>query len=103
MAAYTDSSAAYDLITSFKDSTDMTGKNDLFMLRRALLEGTTRALYLVNGAHNPADALSKPTFARSAPNDALNEALSTGMLRPVIRAHSTSADYRNAPRPHAEA
>ncbi|OSX77069.1 hypothetical protein BU14_0164s0029 [Porphyra umbilicalis] len=103
MAAYTDSSAAYDLITSFKDPTDMTGKNDLFMLRRALLDGTIRALHVVHGAQNPADALSKPTFARPAPNDALNEALSSGMLRPLIRAHTTSADYRNAPRPRAEA
>ena len=103
MAAYTDSSAAHDLITSFKDRTDMTGKNDLFMLRRALLNGTIRALHLVHGAHNPADALSKRTFARPAPNDALNEALSTSMLRPVICAHTTSADYRNALRPRAEA
>ena len=103
MAAYTDSSAAYDLITSFKDPTDMTGKNDLFMLRRALLAGTLRDLHLVHGAHNPADALSKPTYARPAPNNALNEALSTGMLRPLIRAHTTSASYRNAPRLPAKA
>jgi len=81
----------------------MTGKNNLLMLRRALLDGTIRALHLVHGAHNPADALSKRTFARLAPNDALNEVLSTGMLRPVIRAHTNSADYRNARRPDAEA
>ena len=72
------------------------------MLRRALLDGTIRALHVVHGAQNPADALSKPTFARPAPNDALNEALSSGVLRPAIRAHTTSADYRNAPRPSAE-
>jgi len=64
MAAYTDSSAAFDLITSFNDPTDMTGKNDLLLLRRALLDGTIRTLHLVHGAHNPADALSKPIFAR---------------------------------------
>jgi len=81
----------------------MTGKNDLFMLRRALLDGTTRASHLVHGAHNPADALSKPTYARPAPNDALNEALSSGMLRPLIRGHTTSADYRSPPRPRVEA
>jgi len=103
MAAYTDSSAAYDLITSFKDPTDMTGKNGLFMLRRALLDGTVRALHLVQGAHNHADALSKPTYARPAPNASLNDALSSGMLRPIIRAYTTSADYRNAPRPLAQA
>jgi len=102
MAAYTDSSAAYDLITSFKDPSDMTGKNDLFMLRRALLDGTLRALHLVDGALNPADALSKPTFARPAPNSALADALSSALLRTPSRAHTTSADYRNAPRPSAE-
>jgi len=73
------------------------------MLQCALLDGTIRALHLVHGAHNPADALSKRTFARPAPNNALNEALSTSMLRPMIRAHTTSADYRNAPRSYSEA
>jgi len=102
MAAYTDSSAAYDLITSLKDPTDMTGKNGLFMLRRALPDGTVRALHLVHGAHNHADALSKPTYARPAPNAAVNDALSSGMLRPMIRAYTTSADYRNAPHPLAQ-
>jgi len=102
MAAYTDLSADYDLITSFKDPTDMTGKNNVFMLRCALLNGTIRTLHLVHGAHNPADALFKPTFARPAPN-VLNEALSTGMLRSVIRAHTTSADLCNAPPSSAEA
>jgi len=80
----------------------MTGKNDLYMLRRALLDGTIRALHLVHGAHNPADALSKPTYARPAPNDALNEGLSSGMLRQLIRANTTLANYRNAPRPRVE-
>ncbi|OSX78302.1 hypothetical protein BU14_0112s0001 [Porphyra umbilicalis] len=92
MAAYTNSSAAYDLITSFKDPTNMTGKNDLFMLRRALLDGTVRALHLVHESHNPADVLFKTTYARPAPNDSPNEAFSTGMLRPVIRAHTTLTD-----------
>jgi len=89
MAAYTDSSAAYDLITSLKDPIDMTGKNELFMLRHALLDDTLRALNLVHGAQNPADALSKPTYARPASNTALNVALSTGLLRPLVRAHTT--------------
>jgi len=66
MAAYTESSAAYDPITSFKDPTDMTGKNGLLMLRRELLDGTLRVVHLVHGAHNPADAFSKPTYARPA-------------------------------------
>jgi len=99
MGAYTDSSAAYDLIRSLKDPKDMTCKNDLFMRRRALIDGTLRALHLVLGAQNPADAHSKPTYARPAPNNALNEALTSGMLRSPMRAHTTSASYRNAPRP----
>jgi len=101
MAAYTDSPATYDLITSLKDPTDMTGNNDLFTLRRALLNGTLRALHLVHGAQNPADALSKPTCARPAPNNALNAALTSGVFRPLVRAHTAS--YRDAPRHPAKA
>jgi len=99
MAADTDSSAAYDLITSFKDPTDMTCKNDHFMLRHALLNGTLRALHPVHVDHNSSDALSKPTYAPTAPNDALDIALSSGILRALVRAHTTSATYRNASRP----
>jgi len=100
--AYTDSSAAYDMTTSFRDPTDMTSKNDLFMLRRALLAGTSAALHLVLGAHNPADALSKPTYARPPPNDALDRALASGTLRAPTRSSTSSTEYRNSPRPPAQ-
>jgi len=46
LAAHTESSAACDLVTFFKDPTDMTGKKDLFMLRRSLLSGTIHAISL---------------------------------------------------------
>jgi len=76
----------------------MTGKNNLLMLRRTLLDGTLRALHLDHGAHNPADSLSKPTYAPPARNTALNVALSTGLLRPLFRAHTKLDSYGNAPR-----
>jgi len=98
LAAYTDSSAAYDLVTSFKDPTDMTGKNDLFMLRRSLLSGSIHAISLVQGADNPADALSKPSYARPAPNPALTNALLAGKLHVPVISCTTSAGCRNAPR-----
>ena len=100
--AYTDSSASYDMTTSFRDPTDMTSKNDLFMLRRALLAGTIAALHLVLGAHNPADALSKPTYARPPPSDALDRALASGTLRAPTRSSTSSTEYRNSPRPPAQ-
>jgi len=98
LAANTDSSAAYELVTSFRDPTDMSSKNNLFMLRRALLNGTMQSLHLITGDSNPADALFKPTFARPAPNHALTTTLSSGFLRPTARAHTTSTSYRNKPR-----
>jgi len=85
LATYTDSSAAYDLVTSFKHPTDVTAKNDLFMLLCSLLPGTIHTIFLVQGAHNPADALLKPSYARPAPNRALTNALLAGTLHvPVI-------------------
>ena len=98
LAANTDSSAAYELVTSFRDPTDMSSKNDLFMLRRALLHGTMQSFHLITGDSNPAYALSKPTFPRPAPNQALTTTLSSGFLRPTARAHTTSTSYRNEPR-----
>ena len=98
LAASTDYSAAYELATSFRDPTDMSSKNDLFMLRRALLHGTMQSLHLITGDSNPAYAVSKPTFPRPAPNQALTTTLSSGFLRPTARAHTTSASYRNEPR-----
>jgi len=99
--AYTDSSAAYDMTTFFRDPTDMTRKKDLFMLRRALLAGTIVALHLAHGAHNPADALSKSTYARPPPNDAFDRALASGTMRAPTRSSTASIEYRNTPRPPA--
>jgi len=101
--ANTDSSAAYDMTTSFRDPTDMTSKNDIFMLRRALLAGTIAALHLVHGDHNPADALSQPMYAHPPPNDAHDRALASGMLRAPTRSSTSSTEYRNSPRPTAHA
>jgi len=99
--AYTDSSGSHDMTTSFRDPTDMTSKNDPFMLRRALLAGPIAALHLVHGAHNPADALSKPTYARPPPNDALDRALPSVTLRVPTRSSTSSTEYRNSTRPPA--
>jgi len=64
MDAYTSSAPAYDLIMSFKDPADMSGKKKFCMLRRALLDGTLSKINHVHGADNPADALTKPTLSR---------------------------------------
>ena len=98
LAASTDSSAAYGLVTSFRDPTDMSSKSDLFKIRHVLLNGIMQSLHLITGDSNPADALSKPTFARPAPNHALTTTLSSGFVRATARAHTTSASYRNEPR-----
>jgi len=97
MDAYTDSATAYVLVTSFKDPADMSGKNDLYMLRRALLAGTLSEINHIRGADNPTDALSKPTFSRPPPNSALSTALASGTLSTPIVAHTTTDGYRTAP------
>jgi len=99
MDAYTDSAPAYDLITSFKDPADMTGKNDLYMLRRALLDGTLSEINHVLGSDNPADALSKPTFSRPPPRPSLSWALASGSLSTPVVTHTTMEGYRTSPRP----
>jgi len=98
MDAYTDSATAYELVTSFKDPADMSGKNDLSMLRRALLAGNLSEINHIRGAENPADALSKPTFSRPPPNSALSAALASGTLSTPIVAHTTTDGYCTAPR-----
>lgn len=95
---YTDSATAYNLITSFKDPADLTGKNDLLTLRRALLNGTMATVHHTLGDHNLADALSKPTWSRPKPNNALKDALRTGLLNTATTSHTSSDTYRNAPR-----
>jgi len=90
------------MTTSFPDPTDMTSKNDLFVLRRALLAGTIAALRLVHGAHNPADTLSDPTYARRPPNDALDRALASGTLRAPARSSTSSTKYLTSPRPPSQ-
>jgi len=99
MDAYTDLATAYELVTSFKDPADMSGKNDLDMLRRALLASTISEINCIRGADNPSDALSKPTFSRPPPNSALSAALASGTLSTPIVAHTTTEGYRTAPRP----
>jgi len=97
--AYTDSATAYELVTSFKYSVDMSRKNDLYMLRCALPSGTMHELKHVHGQDNPADALSKPSFARPPPNASLADALRTGRLDTAIEAHTTTDGQRKKPRP----
>jgi len=96
---YTDSATAYELVTPFKDPADISGKNDHFMLRRALLSGALAELNHVHGIANPADALSMPTFYRPPPNAALADALRTGCLRTPVIAYTTTDGYRSTPRP----
>lgn len=96
--AYTDSATAYNMVTSFMDPADMSGKNDLLVLRRSLLNGVLAPLHHIAGEHNPADPLSKPTFSRPAPNNALSTALATGILHHPTTSTTTSDGYRNAPR-----
>lgn len=86
---YTDSATAYDLVTSFKDPADLQGKNDLFTLRRALQDGSPAAIHHIHGEHNPADPLSKPTWARPKPNNAL--------MWPCTRAFWTPPRRRRPP------
>jgi len=96
MDAYIDSATAYELGTSFKDPAEISGKNDLYMLRRALLAGTLSEINHICGADNPADALSKPTFSRPPPKSALSTALASGNLSTPIVAHATTDGYRKA-------
>lgn len=56
------------------------------------------AIHHALGDHNPADALSKPTWSRPKPNNALKDALRTGLLRTMTTSHTFSDGYRNAPR-----
>jgi len=95
----TDSATAYELVTSFKDPADMSGKNDHYMLRRALLSGTIYEVNHVHGHHNSADALSKPTLARPPPNASLADELRTGRHHTAVVAHSTTAGYHDTPCP----
>ena len=95
--AYTDSATAYELVTSFKDPAGMSGKNDLYMLRRALLSGTLAEFNHVHGHANPAEALFKPTFSRPPLNGALADALRTGLLHTPVVAHTTTDGYRSTP------
>eukprot|EP00168_Porphyra_purpurea_P021343 TRINITY_DN9469_c0_g1_i1.p1 TRINITY_DN9469_c0_g1~~TRINITY_DN9469_c0_g1_i1.p1 ORF type:complete len:238 (-),score=47.21 TRINITY_DN9469_c0_g1_i1:131-844(-) len=97
IAAYIDSATAYNLVTSFKDPADMSGKNDLFMLRLALLTDALSEVNHVHGSENPADALSKPTFSRPAPNAALTRALTSGILYTPVVSHTTTDGLRNKP------
>jgi len=97
----TDSATATELMTSFKDPADMSGKNDHYMVRRALLSGTIYEVNHVHGYHNSADALSKPTFARPPPNASLADELRTGRLHTAVVAHTTTAGYHDTPRPGA--
>jgi len=99
MDAYTDSATANELVTFFKDPADMSGKNDLYMLRRAFFTGTLSEINHIRGADNRADALSKPTFSRPTPNSALSTALASGTLSTPIVTNTTSDGYRTAPRP----
>lgn len=95
---FTDSATGYDLVTSFKDPADLTGKNDLLTLRRALLDGSIAAIGHILGDHNPADALSKPTWSRPKPNNALKVALHTSKLDTPTTFHTTTSAYRNSSR-----
>jgi len=96
--AYTDSATTYELVTSFKDPADMSGKNDLHLLRRALLGGDLAEVNHIHGHHNPADALSKPSFSRPAPTAALSDALTSGTLDTPVVSHTTTDGYGNQPR-----
>jgi len=99
MDAYTDSAPAYDLITSFKDPADISGKRDLYMLRRALLDGTLSEINHVSGSDNPADAFSKPMFSRPSPHVSLSRALSSGALSTPLDSLTTTQGYRTTPLP----
>eukprot|EP00168_Porphyra_purpurea_P020197 TRINITY_DN8404_c0_g1_i1.p2 TRINITY_DN8404_c0_g1~~TRINITY_DN8404_c0_g1_i1.p2 ORF type:complete len:172 (+),score=17.23 TRINITY_DN8404_c0_g1_i1:463-978(+) len=98
MNAYTDSATSYELVTSFRDPTDMSGENDLYKLRRALLTGIFSEINHVRGADNPADALSKPTFSRTPLDSALSAALTPGTIKRPVVAHTTTEGYRTSPR-----
>lgn len=95
---YSDSATAYNLVTSFQDPADMSGKNYLFTLRRALLDGTLNEINHISGEDNPADPLSKPTFSRPKPNGALSAALKSGLLNVRICSHTTTESMRASPR-----
>ncbi|KAK1869742.1 hypothetical protein I4F81_012208 [Pyropia yezoensis] len=97
--AYTDSATVYNLVTSFQDPADMSGKNDLLALRRALLSGDLSEINNITGEHNLADSLSKPTWSNPKSNTALTTALTSGILNPPVTAHTTTDGYRNSPRP----
>jgi len=88
--ASTDSATSYDLVTSFKDPADMSGKNDLHLLRRALLGGDLAEDNHIHGHDNPADAHSKPSFSRPAPTAALSTALTSGTLTTPVVSHTTT-------------
>ncbi|OSX74435.1 hypothetical protein BU14_0289s0014 [Porphyra umbilicalis] len=90
--AYTDSATTCELITSFKDPADMSGKNDLYLLRRALLDGDLAEFNHIHGRDNPAEALSKPSFSRSAPTAAFSTALTSGILTTPVVSHTTTDD-----------
>jgi len=96
--AYTDSAMTYELVTSIKDPADMSGINDLHLLRRALLGGDLAEVNHIHGNDNPADALSKPSFSRPAPIAALSTALTSGTLTTPVVTHTTTDGYRNQPR-----
>lgn len=97
--AYADSAAVYNLVTSFQDPADMSGKNDLLALRRSLLSGDLSEVNNITGEHNPADSLSKPTWSNPKPNTALTTALTSGIPNSPVTAHTTTDGYRNSPRP----
>lgn len=97
--AYTDSTTVYNLVMSFQDPTDMSGKNDLLGFRRGLLSGDLPEINNNPREHNPADGLSNYTWSHPKPNPALTTALTSGTLNPPVTAHTTTDGYRNSPRP----
>ena len=70
----------------------MSGKNDLYLLCRALLGGGLAEVNHIHGRDNPAEALSKPSFSRSAPTAALSTALTSGILTTPVVSHTTTDD-----------
>lgn len=63
-----------------------------------MTEAAAGAAHHVLGDHNPADALSKPTWSRPMPNNAVKTTLQSGLPNTAAMSHTSSDTYRNAPR-----
>lgn len=99
ITAYTDASAAYNCVVAYKESAELCSNPNAVLLRQALVQGTLAEVCRTDSAGNPADALSKPSYASINPNTALANALATGYLVAPVRAATTNSSARNPSRP----